>query len=374
MNKNTKVIIFVNEFFGAWNTPRGGYGFLARHLIPQALGLPTSNITVCLGRSRSLFKSEEHITEEGIKLLKLPKLRCLAAHVVNSYDLLISIEATVDFLFSLKKRLRKKILFWVQDPRPSSDWEDINSVNLAKEPCYWNDKTYSLVKECYDLNLIQFATQAHFLSKKAIELYHLPPNIDIPFLPNPLMIDESASPEKFNNIIFLGRLDSVKRGWLFCEIAKHMPKYNFYVMGKSSNDTESNNNSVINKYRTLSNLHFLGHCEGETKAEQLSKAKILINTSIHEALPVSFLEAFAYEVSVISNQNPDGLVERFGIFTGHSHGDGWQDIPKFVEAVSYLMEHEAERKSKARKAKIYVQSVHSFHNFRKVFDELINNL
>lgn len=372
MNRNTKIIIFVNEFFGAWNTPRGGYGFLARYLIPQALGLPNSNITVCLGRSRNLFKSEEHITAEGIKLLKLPKLRYLAAQVVNSYDLIISIEATVDFLFSLKKRLRKKILFWIQDPRPFSDWEEINSVNLAKEPCYWNDKTYSLVKECYDLNLIQFATQAHFLSKKAIELYHLPPHTDIPFLPNPLSINELEPQEKSNNIIFLGRLDSVKRGWLFCEIAKQMPQYNFYVMGKSSNDTESNNNSIINKYRALPNLHFLGHCEGSKKTEQLSKAKILINTSIHEALPVSFLEAFSHEVSVVSNQNPDGLVERFGIFIGSSHGDGWHDIPKFIEAVSYLMEHESERKLKARQSKNYVKSVHSFHNFRKIFDELTN--
>lgn len=374
MNQNTKVIIFVNEFFGAWNTPRGGYGFLARHLIPQALGLPNSNITVCLGRSRSLFKSEECITTEGIKLLKLPKLRYLAARIVNSYDLVISIEATVDFLFSLKKRLRKKILFWIQDPRPASDWQEINSVNLAKEPCYWNDKTYSLVKECYDLNLIQFATQARFLSKKAIELYHLPPNINIPFLPNPLEINASEHQEKSNNIIFLGRLDSVKRGWLFCEIAKQMPKYNFYVMGKSSNDTESNNNSIINKYRTLPNLHFLGHCEGPRKTEHLLKAKILINTSIHEALPVSFLEAFSYEVSIVSNQNPDGLVERFGIFIGSSYGDGWHDIPKFVEAVNYLMEHESERKLKAMQAKSYVKSVHSFYNFKKIFYELTNEL
>jgi hypothetical protein len=28
-------------------------------------------------------------------------------------------------------------------------------------------------------------------------------------------------------IIFLGRIESVKRGWLFCEIAKKMPEYEF---------------------------------------------------------------------------------------------------------------------------------------------------
>lgn len=36
-NGNLKILVCVNEFFGAWNTAKGGYGFLARKLLPEAL-------------------------------------------------------------------------------------------------------------------------------------------------------------------------------------------------------------------------------------------------------------------------------------------------------------------------------------------------
>lgn len=371
-NRNLKILICVNEFFGAWNTARGGYGFLARKLLPYALNVPKDNIHVCLGRSKKWFFVESKYSEEGFKLIKLPKLRLLAAKVVNSYDVVISIEAVVDYVFSLKDRLKKPVLFWIQDPRPKKDWDEINTVSLAKEPSYWNEKTYALVNECFQLGLVRFVTQAKCLRKKAIELYKLPHDMEIPFLPNPLRIDQSQVGGQKNKIIFLGRLDSVKRGWLFCEIAKRMPQYDFYVLGASTSSIEAEKNKILQEYKNLANLHFLGHLDGEEKAEQLSRAKILVNTSIHEALPVSFLEAFAYGVTVISNQNPDGLVEKYGRYVGPSLGDGWDDVDKFVKEIDYIMHNEEMRLNLAKAAIEYVESVHSFENFRKIFYNLIS--
>lgn len=368
-----KYLIFVNEFFGEWQTARGGYGFLARHIIPSALDIPLSDLTVCLGQSRSYFKCETRFSSEGIKLIKLPKCRLLAARIVNSYDILITIEATVDYLFSLKSKLKKKILFWIQDPRPSKDWEVINSVTLAKEKSYYNKKTYELVNYCYRKGLVYFATQARFLIPKAIELYGLNQNISIPFLPNPLEA-QTKSFIKDNNIIFLGRLDSVKRGWLFCEIAKILPKYHFYVLGSSSNDAEKQNNAILNNYANLPNLHFLGHLNGKDKEEQLRKAKILVNTSIHEALPISFLEAFSYGVTVVSNQNPDNLVSQYGRYTGESTGNGWNDVEKFVTEIDFLMTNEKIRVDLATKAKQYLVENHSIEHFRHQLSSIIADM
>lgn len=368
---NKKYLIFVNEFFGEWDTAKGGYGFLARHILPKALNIPTSNLTVCLGRSHSLYKCETRCSTEGIKLLKLPKLRFLAAKIVNSYDVLITIEATVDYLFSLKNRLNKKILFWIQDPRPSEDWDIINSVTLAKEENYYNSKTYELVNYCYNQNLLYFATQANYLTQKAVKLYKLDPSISIPFLPNPIEAQPDYS-SKENNIIFLGRLDSVKRGWLFCEIAKQLPNYNFYVLGSSSNDLERQNNAILDKYKNLPNLHFLGHLDGEEKARELRKAKILVNTSIHEALPISFLEAFAYGATVVSNQNPDNLVQTYGRYIGESTGNGWEDVQKFVTEITFLLSNDEIRSDLANKAKKYLIRYHSVENFRKQLNLILD--
>lgn len=196
---------------------------------------------------------------------------------------------------------------------------------------------------------------------------------NISFLPNPVEIKYSISSlEKKNMIIFLGRLDSVKRGWLFCEIAKNLPNYEFYVLGASTNHTEENNNSILNDYVMLKNLHFLGHVDGSEKEQYLKNAKILLNTSIHEALPVSFLEAFAFGITVVSNQNPDGLVAKFGRYVGPSLGDGWDDVPKFVEAIDCLMRDECKRMQLSLEAENYVRRVHDMDNFKSNFMKILS--
>lgn len=374
-NNKGRILICVNEFFGAWGTPYGGYGFVARHLLSNFLNKAKLNFDVCLGRSKNCslkkyFFMDQYITEEGVKLIRLPRVRALAANIVNSYDLIISIEATVDFVFSLKGRIKKPILFWIQDPRCKSDWEQIDSVQLAKEPVYWNDNTYKLVKECNSLGLIKFVTQAHFLSEKAKELYSLPNDTQIKFLPNPINVDwnlSDFSSTKENTIIFLGRLDSVKRGWLYCEIAKNLPQYNFLVLGDSSDDNERSKNKILKDYYNLKNLHFLGRVVGKEKDKILRKAKILVNTSIHEALPVSFLEAFSYGLCVVSNQNPDNLTDKYGIYIGQSLGDGFEDVDKFIQAIVLLLSNDKLFKDKSNAAYQYVSNVHSIDNFGKLF-------
>lgn len=373
-----KVLVFCNEFFGAWDiSTKGGYGFLVRNLLPEALDIASDKFVVCVGKSKTNYIYEEKfITDEGIKLIKLPRIHYFAANIINKYDIIISIEATVDYLFKLSSKLNKKILFWIQDPRPLSDWKEILSVNIAREYNYFNKKTNKLVKYANDLGKIHFVTQAKYLSNKAIELYNLPNNLKIDFLPNPIPKSniELNKLIKDDNIIFLGRLDSVKRGWIFCEIAKRMPKYNFYVLGASSNEIELNKNSIIKDYANIENLHFMGHLDGQEKIEQLKRAKVLVNTSIHEALPISFLEAFSYGVVVVSNQNPDNLIYTYGKYVGSVLGDGMDNVDKFVEAINFIMEHDNDRKKLAIKAKEYVDNTHSFDNFKVTFTNIIKKL
>lgn len=165
MPKKKNIIIFVNEFFGAWNTARGGYGFIARKLLPKLLS--EHHICFCLGRSKSWFTKSTLTTEDGFSLIKLPKSRFLASRIVNSFDIAISIEATVDYLFTLKNFLRTPVIFWIQDPRTKQDWIEIDTVTLAKEPCYWNSKTYELVRQFNQTNKIEFVTQAYFFNPES---------------------------------------------------------------------------------------------------------------------------------------------------------------------------------------------------------------
>jgi glycosyltransferase involved in cell wall biosynthesis len=69
-------------------------------------------------------------------------------------------------------------------------------------------------------------------------------------------------------------------------------------------------------YYAIENLHFAGHVDGLEKEQYLKDAKILVNTSIHEALPISFLEALSFGTLLVSNRNPEELTEKFGIHVG----------------------------------------------------------
>ena len=222
---------------------------------------------------------------------------------------------------------------------------------------------------------VKFISQGYFLNQKAIDLYNLPADTPIQYLPNPIEIDKNFNVQTYpkkDNIIFLGRIESVKRGWLFCEIAKNMPEYNFYVLGQTFRE-KSKNESIMAKYQNIPNLHFAGHVDGEEKAKYLKDAKILVNTSIHEALPISFLEALSYGTCLVSNRNPENLTSKFGIWTGQINGDGFDKINLYINAIKTLMTDDKLRSQYAAQGRAYIEKVHNVNNFvrdlrRVIFD------
>lgn len=363
-----KVALIVDEYFGALGTAYGGYGFLARRYISKYLPDNEIEIEVLLGKGKYNFKSEANVVD-GINVYKLPRRKWFASHWLSKkdYSIYLSIELTYSYVLECEKNIDKKLILWIQDPRPQYEWDEINTVKLFPEPSYYNQKIYDLVHEWYKRGRVKFVTQGHFLNEKAIDLYDLDCNVEIEYLPNPIDIDPNyiySYKNKENIIIFLGRIESVKRGWLFCEIAKKMPQYQFYVLGKTFRD-DGENSKIIQPYLELPNLHFAGHVDGEVKASYLKRAKILINTSIHEALPISFLEALSYGVLIVSNRNPENLTEKFGVHVGDVLGDGFDKVDLYCSAVNKLMNDDILQKQLAVKAIQYINEVHTVERFVK---------
>lgn len=363
-----KVALIVDEYFGALGTAYGGYGFLARRYISKYLPDSEIEIEVLLGKGKYNFKSEANVVD-GINVYKLPRRKWFASHWLSKkdYSIYLSIELTYSYVLECEKNIDKKLILWIQDPRPQYEWDEINTVKLFPEPSYYNQKIYDLVHEWYKRGRVKFVTQGHFLNEKAMDLYDLDCNVEIEYLPNPIDIDPNyiySYKNKENIIIFLGRIESVKRGWLFCEIAKKMPQYQFYVLGKTFRD-DGENSKIIQPYLELPNLHFAGHVDGEVKASYLKRAKILINTSIHEALPISFLEALSYGVLIVSNRNPENLTEKFGVHVGDVLGDGFDKVDLYCSAVNKLMNDDILQKQLAVKAIQYINEVHTVERFVK---------
>lgn len=370
-----RVALLIDEFFGGAGTAFGGYGFLARHYIAKYIPCDDIQIDVLLRLDYQRKKKKATKTRvDNVDVYVLPGRKYAAAWLKRkNYDLYFSIELTSSFL-KYEPNPNKRLLLWVQDPRPWKDWLEIQTVKLFPESCYWNTEVYELVHRLYTEGRVTFVTQGRFLIEKARCLYRLSPETPIAYLPNPVDIDPQFDVKNFpkkNHIIFIGRIESVKRGWLFCEIAKRMPEYEFYMLGQSFRE-KAQNDSVMAQYRSgIKNLHFTGHVEGEEKFNYIKEAKILVNTSIHEALPVTFLEALACGTLLVSCQNPEELTEKFGVYTGPVLGDGFDKIDLFVEAIRSLMENEEKRQALSIAGYEYVKQVHNVPDFIRNTRELI---
>ncbi len=370
-----RVALLIDEFFGGFNTAYGGYGFLARHYIAKYI--PCSDIKIDVLLEMSENKKEKKALREqvdDVDVYILPGRKHISKWLQKqNYDLYLSIEMTRDIL-NYEKDKSKRLILWIQDPRPWRDWLEIETVKLFPESHYWNSAIYDMVNKLYKEDRVKFITQGNFLIDKARDLYRLPVEAPIKYFPNPVDIDPEFDVETYpkkDSIIFIGRIESVKRGWLFCEIAKRMPEYQFYMLGQTFRE-KSRNESIMNKYHTgIPNLHFTGHVEGKEKFNYIRDAKIMVNTSIHEALPITFLEALAYGTLLVSCQNPENLTEKFGIYTGTVLGDGFDSIDLFVNAIRTLMTDEDKRKKLSVEGHSYVKNIHSTELFIKNMRQLI---
>lgn len=363
--KPIRVALIVNEFFGGGGTAFGGIGFLARNYIARYIPCDDIRIDVLIGRRHgSPWGRRQRV--DNVFLYRLPARRFIAGWLKRKrYDLYFAPEMTWDMLH-YERKSDVPLLLWVQDPRPWTDWMEIQTVGMYPETCYWNTRIYESVHRLFEQGRVSFVTQGRYLADKARILYRLKAETPVEFLPNPIDVEKGFDAQtcvKRNEVVFVGRIASVKRAWLFCEIARRMPEYEFYLVGQSLIEKDRND-AIMAPYRTgIPNLHFTGHLEGEEKFRRIREAKILINTSIHEALPVTFLEALACGTLLVSCQDPDGMTSRFGIYTGPVLGDGYDKVELFVDAVRTLIKDEARRKELSEAARAYVKSVHGVEEF-----------
>lgn len=367
--KKIKVGLIIDEFFGGGGTAFGGYGFLARKYICKYIPDENIQIDVLLGKGKHhMFAEKIHV--DDVDLYRLPRRKFFAKRWLKkkNYDLYLSIELTNNFVLENEPDKNKKLILWIQDPRPESVWKNIiNSMSSIKDPCFFNQKIYDTVNRLYNENRVKFISQGYSLNPLAKKLYNLPDNVDIKYLPNPIDIDFNYQfdiSKKKKQIIFLGRLEAQKRAWLFCEIAKKMPEYEFYVLGQFFRHKEDNQR-MLKEYLdgNIKNLHFVGHVDGEKKLKFIKESRLLISTSIWEGIPISWLEALSFGTLIVSDLEREDLMNKFGAFVGDILGDGFDGVDAFIPFIKQLMEDDDIYIKKATSAIDYIRKTHNLDRF-----------
>jgi glycosyltransferase involved in cell wall biosynthesis len=164
--------------------------------------------------------------------------------------------------------------------------------------------------------------QARFLSGRAMRLFKL--REPAAFLPNPVPVPEKVTAKSDQpTVCFLARWDPQKRVELFLRLARRFPDVRFIAMGQG-HDPQTDV-GLREAYRGTLNLTMTGFVSEELKSRVLTESWALVNTSVREALPVSFLEALAHETPIVSGEDPDGLTRSYGY---HVAGDDYASALK----------------------------------------------
>jgi glycosyltransferase involved in cell wall biosynthesis len=373
-----KIALLVDEYFGGWETPIGGYGAIARNYFCKYIPGERFQVDVILGPAHCT-KTQLRIID-GVRLCRLPRSRHLRQRWLDEegYDLFVSIEMTSpSFAVIGNYRCDTPLLYWVQDPRDLEQYQPrLATVSRLKDDdwSYLQDVA-RWMKSIMRRDRLRFISQGESLSDIARRLYKIPTGIPIQELVNPIDFDPRYrlnEPPKENKIIFLGRIAAQKRVWSFCEIAKALPQYEFYVLGETHPlRSEAANALSLEAYRNLDgsskvkNLHFVGHVDGTAKANHIKTAKLLLNTSIWEGIPVSWLEALSFGTLIVSSFDRDNITSRFGTYIGEVLGDGvtHADTGRFAVAIEHWMTHDEERERVAQAAIEFVRTRHSVSAF-----------
>ena len=86
-----------------------------------------------------------------------------------------------------------------------------------------------------------------------------------------------------------------------------------------------------------------------------------------------FLEALSYKMAVLSCQNPDNITSEYGFYTGKPFGEGYHEIPKFVEGLKCLLSDDL-WKERGESGYEFIKGFADKRKIAKRFDQILTSL
>ena len=347
-----KVCFIVSQIF-AWGK-FGGFGSAARTIAGElaSRGIETSVVMPRSGKQRAL-EELDGLEVHGYNPALFPVER--RVYRVCDADIYHSEEPSFGTYLAMKAMPGRKHVITFQDPRDGHDWSVFYRYwTRSKRPTFLLSYLYEnnyLIRGSVKRADAAFC-QAKFVTKKAADIYGL--DYTPGFLPNPVSIPErEANKAERPTVSFIGRLDVIKRPQIFCELAKKFPDVKFILVGKGQDNKFDN--FLRTEYSSVPNLEMTGFidqfAEGDRFRDILDRSWIVVNTSVRECLPVSFLEAAAHKCAILSGteKDPDDFAMNFGYYV---EGDDYS------KGLRYLLEGDRWRE-KGQKGFEYVKKVHA---------------
>ncbi len=370
--------IVANEFFDIDLGRLGGFGWAARAASEALRGRPELGYrAVYLPGRGGISDAKRQRRSNGVTLVRYEHGRGAYARALarERVALLLSIDHRPNHVPVLDAAAEAPLVVWTRDPRTPADVERIATLELPDGSA--PDGVAAI--DCRSLTGVAERRRAPFVlatpaptiaAAKAQETYGLPPT-GLRFLPNPVeSVDRPAAEADRPFVVFLGRLDPIKRPWLFVELARRLPHVDFAMLGQA----HFRGPGAWQPSPPPPNLRLLGHVDGPEKTRLLGAAWLLVNTSIHEALPVSFLEALHVATPIVSCRDPESVTSRFGVYVGELAGSGLDGLDALAAGVEQLIEDRELRTRLGRSGREWVRATHTRDAFLDAFAELADPL
>ncbi len=297
------VCLVATELF-AWER-LGGFGAATR-MIGRGLAGRGVDVSVVVPAGEGQKRREEldGMSVHSFPLSHYPATKPIYAGI--GVDVYHSEEPSWGTRLALEAAPHAKHIATSQNPKTAEDWRLVEQHYKPRRRLY-NRLIAPTVNTCVK-RLDAVYCQAKYIIPKTKTLYDLA--ADPRFLPNPVKIPSKTAKSPEPTVCFLGRLDSEKRPEVFFELAECFPDVRFVAAGRA-HDPERDA-ALRKRYGGVRNLELPGFLDGAEKDKLLSESRVLVNTSVSECLPVSFLEAAAHGCAILSPHDPDGFATGFG--------------------------------------------------------------
>lgn len=375
-----KLGLIANEFYDLSLGRMGGFGVAIRQvadLFNQKSELEVEPVFITGGLSETGGQTE--VIAHGTRLLILPKDKHQRRQLLKNekFDIVLTMDYRSNYRPIIDSLPRVPVIIWVHDPRTPYDMKRIESTRIPGQGdnvpqglkpvnCTSLAEIVEKSNSPFSKRPIVFAQPAAYYEEKVVGTYGVQPS-EITLLPNIIehIIDEPQTIVKSEkpSVVFLARLDPYKRPWLFAELATYFPEVDFIFMGKN----HFQGLGAWEPDSLPSNVKMMGHIDGEEKIRLLSSAWVLVNTSIHEGLAISFLEALMCETPILSCVDSENVVSRYGVYVGRWDGSGREALPKFVEGLQRLLDDKNLRERLANQGKKWVKETHNKSQFIESF-------
>lgn len=371
--------IVTDEHLSLSQSRKGGFGWASQQVANYFRDFPELRVEPVIVNCERTHGAPVPDTIDGVRSLwrKGGRLGRIANGDVR-FDLLLFIDYRPNYRIAFLQWPRTPAIVWVRDPWSSAEHREIATLRIPGQPDVdpqgVRPPDHRSLRRIWQLSRLlgrslQFATTAQFLRARVSDAYAIP-EPPIALLPNLLSIDSGTTPRSTRpSVLFLARMDPVKRPWLFVELARRFPEVDFRIAGK-------NHFTGPGSWQPTDlppNVHLLGHLDGEEKRRVIASSWVLINTSIHEGLPVSIQEALACGVPLLSTLDPERTASRFGIFVGKFAGDGREALTPLTEGLRRLLDDAELRNRLGEAGRTWAKETHNPSAFFASFSRLARN-